>query len=110
MSRSFFWEPRRVPLHLRTFCCGYALSLEAKTQALRTQLLSSYRSSPKTSDDLLKSALGCGWSQFGFFVFFLLIALVAQAASGQWLRSGVKSTARFVAFPDVGRLCVVVPV
>ena len=28
MSSSFFWEPRRVALHLRIFCCDYALSLE----------------------------------------------------------------------------------
>jgi hypothetical protein len=28
VSRSFFWEPRRVALHLRILSCGYALSLE----------------------------------------------------------------------------------
>jgi hypothetical protein len=28
VSRSFFWEPRSVALHLRILCCGYALSLE----------------------------------------------------------------------------------
>ncbi len=57
MSRSRFWEPRRVALRLHILCCGYALSLEVRTHALGAHALSSYLSSPKASNNLLKSAL-----------------------------------------------------
>ena len=57
MSRSRFGEPRRIALRLHILRCGYALSLEVRTHALRKHALCSYYSTPKASNNSLKSAL-----------------------------------------------------
>jgi hypothetical protein len=56
VSRNLLWEPCRIARQLFVHCCGCALSLEVRIQALRRHALSSYRSPPKASNNSLKSA------------------------------------------------------